>query len=222
MNTDKKNQKWMSRAWWPSQCSSIGNYSQDFHYSKESAEAVCSLLHKNGFGGDRIFFPTRTEVIEVGEVNDTKPSASDQSAQGLEEMAREAVEGLPEEIQLGEWEIEELEKAFLTALRERDEARAACAVKDDALIKLALLNSGVVSGDITYRPTTQIEIAERARIPDCAAPLLAELKALREDKELLDWLEANHCQRAASVSVAASERQITLRDAIRATKGQTK
>lgn len=58
--------------------------------------------------------------------------------------------------------------------KERDEARAMCAVKDDALIKLALLNSGVISGDITYRPTMQVAIAERARNPDCAAPLITE------------------------------------------------
>jgi hypothetical protein len=38
--------------------------SEDTHESREAAEAVCNLLHRNGFGGDRQIFPLRTWVTE--------------------------------------------------------------------------------------------------------------------------------------------------------------
>ena len=59
-------QKWKSQAWWTSECCpSIGNYSEDTHWTKEEAEAVISLLYKDGFGGNRKFFPVMTRVEPV-------------------------------------------------------------------------------------------------------------------------------------------------------------
>lgn len=36
------------------------NLTHDRHGSKEAAEAVCRLLARNGFGGERCVFPVRT------------------------------------------------------------------------------------------------------------------------------------------------------------------
>lgn len=64
MSTDLK--IWKSCAWWPAECCpAIGNYSEDEHYSKEEADGVCRLLHRNGFGGDGQFFPVKTEVVAI-------------------------------------------------------------------------------------------------------------------------------------------------------------
>lgn len=55
-----------SCAEWPSDCCpSIGNYSQDSHDSKETAEAICRVLLIGGFGGDGKFFPVRTWVEPI-------------------------------------------------------------------------------------------------------------------------------------------------------------
>jgi len=37
----------------------------DKHYSESEASGVCSLLHRNGFGGDRKVFPVRTWVEPI-------------------------------------------------------------------------------------------------------------------------------------------------------------
>jgi len=63
--------KYKSVAYWPEGafCDVLGHdvplVSQDNHVSKESAEAVCSMLERQGYGLERKIFPTKTEVIEV-------------------------------------------------------------------------------------------------------------------------------------------------------------
>ena len=39
--------------------------SSDKHYSKSGAEAVCRMLHNNGFGGMGKVFPVSTRVEEI-------------------------------------------------------------------------------------------------------------------------------------------------------------
>ena len=57
---------WKSCAIWPEGCcSAIGNYSDDTLGSKDRAKAICQLLHENGFGGDRKYFPVKTWVVPV-------------------------------------------------------------------------------------------------------------------------------------------------------------
>lgn len=66
MTTPNDKPRWKSVAYWPEGCCpAIGNVSDDLHYSKEAADAVCWLLHQNGFGGDGKYFPLRTEVIDL-------------------------------------------------------------------------------------------------------------------------------------------------------------
>lgn len=57
------NFKYRSVAEWP-HCGKT----TDSHYSEESAEAVCRLLQREGYGGDRKIFPikTYTEPIKEG------------------------------------------------------------------------------------------------------------------------------------------------------------
>ena len=68
---------WKSCAIWPPGCCpAIGNLSEDMHRTKGQAKAICQLLHENGFGGDRKYFPVKTWVEPCGEpplANETKP-----------------------------------------------------------------------------------------------------------------------------------------------------
>lgn len=48
-----------SVAQWPD-----GTTSEDQHDTRAQAEGVCTLLKREGFGGERRVFPTRTEVRE--------------------------------------------------------------------------------------------------------------------------------------------------------------
>ncbi len=60
--------RFKSCAQWPEDCCpAIGSYSEDTHGSREEAEGVCSLLHRNGFGGDGVHFPVKTWVEELSE-----------------------------------------------------------------------------------------------------------------------------------------------------------
>jgi hypothetical protein len=56
--------KYRSCAKWPVQVSTEypHNVSKDTHDTKEQAEGVCSLLHRDGLGGDRKIFPLQTWV----------------------------------------------------------------------------------------------------------------------------------------------------------------
>ena len=66
MSTEHTHQ---SVAYWPAGTTCEPNdITRDNHYSHAEAEGVCSLLRRNGFGGDGKVFPLRTEVIEL-----TKP-----------------------------------------------------------------------------------------------------------------------------------------------------
>jgi hypothetical protein len=56
---------WNSCAQWPEGLLSFSyadhnNTTRDRHETKEQADGVCSLLRKNGLGGERIHFPVRT------------------------------------------------------------------------------------------------------------------------------------------------------------------
>lgn len=55
--------KYVSVAIWP-KSSGIG-ISTDEHDTKEQAQVVCQMLHKNGLGGDGEVFPTHVGVIET-------------------------------------------------------------------------------------------------------------------------------------------------------------
>jgi hypothetical protein len=61
--------KWKSIAKWPSKtglyCSNGDYITTDIHCTKEKAEAVCRLLKKEGFRGERQFFPLETIVEEI-------------------------------------------------------------------------------------------------------------------------------------------------------------
>lgn len=62
-------EKWKSIAVWPDTIR-VGyivgkNESEDIHSSKESAEAVCWLLKKHGYGGYGKVFPISTRVEQV-------------------------------------------------------------------------------------------------------------------------------------------------------------
>jgi hypothetical protein len=59
--------RWRSIAVWPG-CVSTGNTNQesdDFHDSREAAEAVCRGLKRRGLGGEGKIFPVSTRVEEV-------------------------------------------------------------------------------------------------------------------------------------------------------------
>jgi hypothetical protein len=60
---------WKSVAWWPETVylGSVENTSEDTHHSEEAAAAVCSMLRRNGLGGDRKIFPLKTDVQPVFE-----------------------------------------------------------------------------------------------------------------------------------------------------------
>lgn len=61
--------KWKSNAEWPqlptARYGVIMRYTEDTHYTKEEAEAVCHRLREQGFGGDRAVFPLRAWVTEL-------------------------------------------------------------------------------------------------------------------------------------------------------------
>lgn len=52
---------WKSAALWPEP--SIVRSSEDTHPTKEHAEAICKILHREGMGGERKIFPTQTFVM---------------------------------------------------------------------------------------------------------------------------------------------------------------
>jgi len=55
---DCEGKKWKSCAKWPSLgCDDI---SEDFHETKEQAEAVCRMLERDGLGGEKCHFPLKT------------------------------------------------------------------------------------------------------------------------------------------------------------------
>lgn len=58
-----------SNALWPRQLRSVSSYgdciSTDIHGTRESAQAVCSMLELHGFAADGEIFPLRTWVSEV-------------------------------------------------------------------------------------------------------------------------------------------------------------
>ncbi len=56
--------KWRSCAKWPINVTTTfpNNVSKDTHDTKEQAEGVCSLLHKDGLGGNGKIFPLTTWV----------------------------------------------------------------------------------------------------------------------------------------------------------------
>lgn len=66
---------WQSNAQWPLDVYR-GPYgdgiSTDTHRSQEEAEAVCRLLKRDGFGGERKHFPIRTWVSQPT-TQDTRP-----------------------------------------------------------------------------------------------------------------------------------------------------
>jgi hypothetical protein len=53
--------RFASVATWPKGTTS-GDMSIDYHDTPKSAEAVCRLLERHGFGGDKKVFPVKTEV----------------------------------------------------------------------------------------------------------------------------------------------------------------
>jgi hypothetical protein len=66
---EPKPKAWRSIAVWPDTIS-VGNVvgrneSDDTHDSEEAAEAVCLLLERHGFGGNREVFPVSTRVEPV-------------------------------------------------------------------------------------------------------------------------------------------------------------
>jgi hypothetical protein len=62
-----KNEKYefSSHATWPPDAEVSGNESTDFHPTREAAQGVCTLLERNGLGGDRQIFPTKTWVEPI-------------------------------------------------------------------------------------------------------------------------------------------------------------
>lgn len=71
LKPEAKPARWRSVAVWPETVkvgNEVGkNESTDTHDSKEAAEAVCSLLRREGLGGDRQVFPVSTRVEPVTE-----------------------------------------------------------------------------------------------------------------------------------------------------------
>lgn len=53
---------WKSVAIWPKEANVSNNKSWDEHYTEEAARAVCSMLRRDGFGGEGKIFPTNTYV----------------------------------------------------------------------------------------------------------------------------------------------------------------
>ena len=66
---------WNSCAQWPDGLLSFSyegheNTTRDRHDTKEQADGVCSLLRRNGLGGERIHFPVRTWSEPIYSQND--------------------------------------------------------------------------------------------------------------------------------------------------------
>jgi hypothetical protein len=60
--------KWTSNAAWPLDVyrgMRGDGITTDDHETRESAQAVCDALRKDGFGGQRLNFPLRTWVAEA-------------------------------------------------------------------------------------------------------------------------------------------------------------
>lgn len=60
---------WTSNAMWP--CGTLVGGEQvttDTHETKQQAQAVASMLERDGFGGDGEVFPVRTWVAQVPNV----------------------------------------------------------------------------------------------------------------------------------------------------------
>ena len=55
--------RWKSKAVWGEGFNNIT--SEDSHYTKEQAEAVCHILERDGFGGEGKYFPIKTCVEEI-------------------------------------------------------------------------------------------------------------------------------------------------------------
>jgi hypothetical protein len=79
---------WRSNAEWP--CGLIhngvggppANITEDGHDTKEQAEAVCRMLERDGFGGERVHFPIRTWVEPIFTPVRSKSEAKRVKAQG--------------------------------------------------------------------------------------------------------------------------------------------
>jgi hypothetical protein len=57
------NKGFTSNALWPEgTCPFLDDVTTDTHHSEEAAEAVCTLLRLNGFGGNHDIYPIRTWV----------------------------------------------------------------------------------------------------------------------------------------------------------------
>ena len=57
--------RWLSKAEWP-KGTCPGDASDDTHDTRSQAQAICEMLSKQGFGGDRKIFPSRTWTEPVG------------------------------------------------------------------------------------------------------------------------------------------------------------
>ena len=58
--------KWQSNAEWDPKHGFPDNITTDQHNTEGQADAVCRRLQREGLGGERIHFPVRTWVSEVG------------------------------------------------------------------------------------------------------------------------------------------------------------
>jgi len=54
--------KYMSEAIWKDGVLDRVLVTRDTHPTKESADAVCRMLNRDGLGGDGVYFPLSTEV----------------------------------------------------------------------------------------------------------------------------------------------------------------
>jgi hypothetical protein len=61
--------KYMSIAHWPEGTETGDPYGKpittDKHMTEGEAEAVCKMLKAEGYGGDKILFPVKTEVVKI-------------------------------------------------------------------------------------------------------------------------------------------------------------
>jgi hypothetical protein len=67
MTEPKVRIQYRSVARWPDsvKLGNVNNESADLHGSREAAQAVCTRLAMEGFGGDRLIFPLKVWVEEV-------------------------------------------------------------------------------------------------------------------------------------------------------------
>lgn len=61
-----KNKLFKSCAQWPFtlEVGSEDHITKDLHYTRKEAECICSLLEKEGFGGEGKIFPIKTWIEE--------------------------------------------------------------------------------------------------------------------------------------------------------------